>query len=346
MKDVGGYLKTYTVSDLKRIAKTIGVTGFSKLKKDELIEAVISTQQLTKTAEYAYKYIDSQSFQSLKEVSESGTNVLSKPFPLENIFGLYIMGYAFEDEKHEGDFYIMPLIQKLFRIVNTEENYEARIEVQRHLNLIRAALHLYGIVSFDQVIHLFKKYYDEVVTAEEIVQFLEDSPYETTVDLDKNEIIIDDMNEEQYSMVKKLQGSRPYYEPEFAKFIKFSNPNYIDESNAHKRLRTFIETRMSNHKQDTQPVYIELLEHVMRGKSRKQINEFLTSYGIYFDAPKEESEFFSNVDGIIQNTRHFKYRGFKESEIAVKTVVKEEKVGRNDPCPCGSGRKYKKCCGR
>ena len=23
----------------------------------------------------------------------------------------------------------------------------------------------------------------------------------------------------------------------------------------------------------------------------------------------------------------------------------EEKVGRNDPCPCGSGKKYKKCCG-
>jgi preprotein translocase subunit SecA len=24
----------------------------------------------------------------------------------------------------------------------------------------------------------------------------------------------------------------------------------------------------------------------------------------------------------------------------------QEKVGRNDPCPCGSGKKYKKCCGR
>ncbi len=23
-----------------------------------------------------------------------------------------------------------------------------------------------------------------------------------------------------------------------------------------------------------------------------------------------------------------------------------EEVGRNDPCPCGSGKKYKKCCGR
>ena len=28
------------------------------------------------------------------------------------------------------------------------------------------------------------------------------------------------------------------------------------------------------------------------------------------------------------------------------TVVKGKQVGRNDPCPCGSGKKYKKCCGR
>ena len=24
----------------------------------------------------------------------------------------------------------------------------------------------------------------------------------------------------------------------------------------------------------------------------------------------------------------------------------ETKVGRNDPCPCGSGKKYKNCCGK
>lgn len=28
------------------------------------------------------------------------------------------------------------------------------------------------------------------------------------------------------------------------------------------------------------------------------------------------------------------------------TIVKEKKIGRNDPCPCGSGKKYKQCCGR
>lgn len=28
------------------------------------------------------------------------------------------------------------------------------------------------------------------------------------------------------------------------------------------------------------------------------------------------------------------------------TIVKAAKIGRNDPCPCGSGKKYKFCCGR
>jgi preprotein translocase subunit SecA len=34
-----------------------------------------------------------------------------------------------------------------------------------------------------------------------------------------------------------------------------------------------------------------------------------------------------------------------ESAVAVSTAQKTQKIGRNDPCPCGSGKKYKKCCG-
>ncbi|MBP3718541.1 MAG: SEC-C domain-containing protein [Eubacterium sp.] len=41
-------------------------------------------------------------------------------------------------------------------------------------------------------------------------------------------------------------------------------------------------------------------------------------------------------------TRDALYKKEKSSH----TIVKAPKVGRNDPCPCGSGKKYKKCCGR
>ncbi len=35
-----------------------------------------------------------------------------------------------------------------------------------------------------------------------------------------------------------------------------------------------------------------------------------------------------------------------DDSIKKQPIRKKEKVGRNDPCPCGSGKKYKKCCGR
>ncbi|MCI6915723.1 MAG: SEC-C domain-containing protein [Lachnospiraceae bacterium] len=34
------------------------------------------------------------------------------------------------------------------------------------------------------------------------------------------------------------------------------------------------------------------------------------------------------------------------TEKKSRTIKKEGKIGRNDPCPCGSGKKYKKCCGK
>ena len=34
-----------------------------------------------------------------------------------------------------------------------------------------------------------------------------------------------------------------------------------------------------------------------------------------------------------------------DGTVKKQPVKKGQKVGRNDPCPCGSGKKYKKCCG-
>ena len=35
-----------------------------------------------------------------------------------------------------------------------------------------------------------------------------------------------------------------------------------------------------------------------------------------------------------------------KKQKASTTIVKDKKIGRNDPCPCGSGKKYKHCCGK
>ena len=48
-------------------------------------------------------------------------------------------------------------------------------------------------------------------------------------------------------------------------------------------------------------------------------------------------------DGIFSEEKRKEIsKKYKESKI----VRNDHKIGRNDPCPCGSGKKYKKCCGR
>ena len=72
------------------------------------------------------------------------------------------------------------------------------------------------------------------------------------------------------------------------------------------------------------------------------------------DKPEQDSEQYSNED--IQKAAE---KFIKREQVAQPTstnldgdqapinrTVKKVKIGRNDPCPCGSGKKYKKCCGR
>ena len=48
-------------------------------------------------------------------------------------------------------------------------------------------------------------------------------------------------------------------------------------------------------------------------------------------------------DGILTEEKR---RAITKAFHSENTFVKEKTVGRNDPCPCGSGKKYKNCCGK
>jgi len=61
----------------------------------------------------------------------------------------------------------------------------------------------------------------------------------------------------------------------------------------------------------------------------------------------------TSVDDLEEAFQRRKRRELEQARMAgageyqpVQQVVRgSEKIGRNDPCPCGSGKKYKKCCG-
>ena len=87
---------------------------------------------------------------------------------------------------------------------------------------------------------------------------------------------------------------------------------------------------------------------------------YFTRAGYKFKDMDEANGFFQLVMNAHNHTRMYDNNGFTPNEIFQKfersklaPLPKEPfsfkttpKIGRNAPCPCGSGLKYKRCCGK
>ena len=70
-------------------------------------------------------------------------------------------------------------------------------------------------------------------------------------------------------------------------------------------------------------------------------------------AVEEELAAAGSIESFTRDVRRRKERELQQARpvgaggatAAVKQVIRGKKVGRNEPCPCGSGKKYKRCCG-
>ena len=100
--------------------------------------------------------------------------------------------------------------------------------------------------------------------------------------------------------------------------------------------------------------------------SVQEIFEVFNTRGVDFKSEKQVNEVMQLVMELANNTRIWENNGHTPNEIFEKFEKPHlrplpdkpfgldgadifdfktgKKVGRNDPCPCGSGKKYKKCC--
>lgn len=80
-------------------------------------------------------------------------------------------------------------------------------------------------------------------------------------------------------------------------------------------------------------------------ESDSKVNLDIDFEKLYFNMQDAKADWLYNLpewDEILSEEKRKEItKKYRESKI-----VRVEKVGRNEPCPCGSGKKYKKCCGK
>ena len=100
-------------------------------------------------------------------------------------------------------------------------------------------------------------------------------------------------------------------------------------------------------KNDIDRLMTEILFYIKNDLSTSSLLELLTESKIIFTTKEEAEEVVEALTCLYNNTSMWILKGLTPLEVAARrtTVIKKEKeIGRNEPCPCGSGKKYKKCC--
>ena len=118
--------------------------------------------------------------------------------------------------------------------------------------------------------------------------------------------------------------------PEEKKGIANLGPNLIEDGVVWKRLE-IINTRAGDH--DDSEGQVDFIAHYTKGGVEQTLRESSRFYKV------NGRWVYSRQDSTLPPVP-------TSPQTKPKTVVRSEaKIGRNDPCPCGSEKKYKKCCG-
>jgi preprotein translocase subunit SecA len=99
------------------------------------------------------------------------------------------------------------------------------------------------------------------------------------------------------------------------------------------------------YKREAFHMFSALLENI-----RSSIVNTIFKINIVTEAPNEapaKNLQFKGATGEVEQFGAAKQAdGGSKSEAKQSPIINEDKIGRNDPCPCGSDKKYKKCCGK
>jgi|SRR5690625_298405 len=223
---------------------------------------------------------------------------------------------------------------------------------------ITSLVNLYGVVHKSKVVEIYNEQNNDGITEDELDRLIHGEPDEMLVyyvhivgDYFAHEAVAEVGVLEQ-ELEKKV--GKPFYVPKKHKLLRYTDEDYYEKSKHYKALLRYV----TKHLTDGDKEWAEDISDELQGICEFDFNldnifGRLNQMGVKFDGEKQVKEMLDLIVQLANNTRIWENNGFTPNELErynmnpkpQLTVVQGGKnLGRNDPCPCGSGKKYKKCC--
>lgn len=311
-------------------------------------------------------YLQQRELGRTKELLE----LQGKTMPIEDLNSMSTVK-EFLDERYNGIlFFFADKQQQTFFMTLPEEllqmavdffgNDKKVLDVKKRQNVRKTALalvNMYGICEKTQFYKVWNTVFDEEADPDELEAMLDQVERETDcIEVGEEYLTAKGMSDEAaLEKINEAVEGLSYYMPSLKELdiyqyesIDFHSPIYID-------LERYVMSKFSDQAQAKHMLF-ELGICSAADLCCEEIVMMANTVGMSFEHMQDLNVFASLYHALWSNSPSWLLRGYTPKALgkaedfkpfaSIPGVRMEKKIGRNEPCPCGSGKKYKHCCGK
>ncbi|MCH4890838.1 hypothetical protein EZV73_24880 [Acidaminobacter sp. JC074] len=335
-------LKSYSATDLKEVAKLWGMKGLSKLKKDELTDAIY--EFVLNNLEESFCYFNLDHYAVINGLLKGENTFSTYPVAANELISL---GLVLEGNL-EGNMQVIMPNEIASRFVDFYNKYHENLTFNTIVkDYMELSIDLYGVIEVEDFVENLYNFNEQAIEKDILqaaVQYTASRTKNTILENDvlhyyrlgEFEKVLKDIKSKDEIQMKVIDHQM------LQSYVKNGNSLWAD---AYKRMAGVLD-KFFPHKDPVDQID-ELL--VMLA-----YNHGVSDYIQLFSKKEEDAkmegikEFADATITINNEIPHWELKGHAPMELSKHQkqmpIVKGDKIGRNDPCPCGSGKKYKKCC--
>lgn len=350
----------YGKKELEQLAKLYGVKGAYKLKKAELVDVLLEAIPV-KMPEILpmLDEADIERFEALFEQDK----IVEADERLDSYYNLMELELVqFIENKKESRLCVAPMIKDAYKNIDMSEIMP---QIRRNSQLreyVISILNLYGVVKLNWAVELFNKYYAPEVTEEELLGLVKTDMRLVCQSKVMDGYIVEEtiyaLDKDNFKDFVAATVDKDYFVPSKELLEKVNDETFYEPSLQVEKLKAHLRKNYLNNEETIEEAIIAVtmiarVDCDKTGKTMELMLEELTNVGVQFDNLAQINEMIKHIVPVVNVTRKWINKGYTVQELSPHTFdektgqkVKVLDIGRNAPCPCGSGKKYKKCCGR
>ena len=216
----------------------------------------------------------------------------------------------------------------------------------------RAASNLYGVLPMEEFIEIFNAQNAQKTDLEEAASALiKHSVVEQLYCIWHGLLVVGDFAEDDFEGVEDLVArtdGKPRYVPAKDELLRYVDWNYYERTPEVLALEDFLAKEANLPILMASQVITDIYFAIASESNMSEIFGILEDHHITLKEDQLQP-FMNRYAAMANTTRLWANKGHTPSELfygAKPELRRAKKIGRNEPCPCGSGKKYKNCCGR